>query len=213
VVGRQRFLRRTTLLVAAVLVAAAPIACSGGATSDDAAGARTTSGGTPPGVEDTTAPDGDSGATGESDGGTIHETVPTTPRPTSEPVPIDSAAELGDGVTARVAAVEAVEAQPFLPGEVAGSAVDITIEISNGSSDAINLDNVTVDLTDADDRPATLITTRENRSLQDDLPPGDSRSGTYQFTIPVEDRAEVTLRVTYAAPKPTAVFEGNLADV
>jgi len=184
------------LSVACLVVLVA--ACSGG---DDAGATITT----------TTRGEGGPGAT--DDGATIDDTVPPASKPVVDPVAIDEVAEFGDGVTARLSAVEDVEVEAFMPGEVSGPGVAITLEISNGSTDPINLDNVTVDLVEPPDVSATLITTHEDTRLAGDLAPGDTGTGTYQFTIAVDARAEIAVRVTYAAPEPTVVFEGSLADV
>jgi hypothetical protein len=188
--------------VVALVLLAALAACSG---SDDADGASG-NGGTTDDVAAATTGDG------QSDGGTIEETVPPATKPVVPPVAIDEPADFGDGVTARLTEVEDTEVEAFVPGEVGGPGVSVTIEISNGSSTAISLDNVTVDLTDASGASATMVTTHEDRKLSGDLPPGETRAGTYVFTIAVDDRSDVALRVTYAAPKPTVVFEGDLAD-
>jgi hypothetical protein len=201
--GRQGTGRRRRV-VALVLLVAALGACSG---SDDAdADGASGGGGTTDDVAAATTGDG------QSDGGTVDETVPTVAKPVVPPVAIDEPAAFGDGVTASLTDVEDMEVEAFLPGEVGGPGVSITIEITNGSSAAISLDNVTVDLIDASGASATPITTHEDRKLKGQLPAGETRAGTYVFTIAVEDRADVALHITYAAPKPTVVFEGDLAD-
>jgi hypothetical protein len=149
---------------------------------------------------------------GEADGGTINETVPTVEKPVVEPVAIGELGAFGDGVTTRVVETEAVEAEAFMPGEVSGPGLAITVEITNGSDTAINLDSTIVDLVGEGDVYATLITPREETALSGDLAPGATSEGTYLFTMPVEDRANVAVQVSYAAPKPTVVFTGSLAD-
>jgi hypothetical protein len=46
-----------------------------------------------------------------------------------------------------------------------------------------------------------------------ELAPGASGEGTYVFSIPTEDRADVAVRVNYSPPEPTVIFQGSLADV
>ena len=151
-------------------------------------------------------------ASGEADGGTINDTVPTVEKPVLEPVAIGELGAFGDGVTTRVADAEAVEAEAFMPGEVSGPGLAITVEITNGSDAPINLDGTIVDLVGEGDAYATLITTREDTALSGDLAPGESSQGTYLFTMPVEDRAAVAVQVSYAAPEPTVIFTGSLSD-
>jgi hypothetical protein len=150
--------------------------------------------------------------TTDTDGGTIHDTVPPVSKPSLKPVALDAVAEFGDGVTASLTGVESLEVEAFMPGEISGPGVAITVELTNGSDAAINLDNVSVELVATGDRYATLITTRENTHLTGELAPGATAEGTYVFTIADEDRGAVTVEVTYAAPKPTALFQGRLAD-
>jgi hypothetical protein len=168
--------------------------------------------------DDATAPTtttvrGGSGPDATDDGATIDDTVPPAEKPVVDPVPIDAVGEFGDGVTAQLTAVDDVDVEAFMPGELSGPGVAITIEVTNGSGEPINLDNVTVDLVEPPDVSATLITTHEDTSLRGDLAPGATATGTYEFTIAADARADVSVRVTYAAPKPTVVFEGSLADV
>jgi hypothetical protein len=150
---------------------------------------------------------------GSAETGTINDTPSVPSRAIAEPVAIDGTADFGEGVTARLSSVEAVDAQARIPGEVSGPGVVITLEVTNGSSAPIGLDNVTVDLVDAQDRSASPITMEGRTPLSGDLEPGAKASGTYVFTMPVEDRATAEVRVTYAAPPtPTVVFAGNLND-
>jgi hypothetical protein len=88
--------------------------------------------------------------------------------------------------------------------------VAITIEITNGSDAEIELDNVTVDLTDATGASASPATPQGEQNLSGPLAVGASTSGTYLFTLPADDRADATLRVSYTTDAPTVLFTGNL---
>ncbi|MEQ1785491.1 MAG: hypothetical protein ABL966_00445 [Acidimicrobiales bacterium] len=158
------------------------------------------------GATSTTATAGEAPA----DGGTVDETVPTTPAVVRDPVAIDAVADFGDGVTARITDVEAAEAEAFMPGEVSGPAVRLTVALTNGTDAPLDLDLVTVELVDAAGQPATLVTPHEVTQLTGDLAPGATSDGSYLFTIAVADRSDVEVRVTYAAPNPTVVFQGSL---
>jgi hypothetical protein len=190
---------RGAAAVAAVVVLAA---CSGDDGGDGDASATTR---------------GDRGVTTEAasdtDGGTIYDTVPAGEKQILAPVALDDVAEFGDGVTARLTGFEALDVEAFMPGEISGPGVSITVELTNGSTEPIDLGNVAVELVATGDRYATLITTQENTHLEGELAPGGTADGTYVFTIADEDRAAITVQVTYAAPKPTALFTGSLADV
>ena len=130
----------------------------------------------------------------------------------AEPVPLSGTADFGDGVTATVSAIEPVTAEASLPGEVGGPGVAITVEITNGSAGAVDLDAVTVDLTDASGASATPITPPEPEELSGSVAPGESAQGRYVFSLPTDDRAGATLRVSYSADAPSVLFTGDLPD-
>jgi hypothetical protein len=198
--GRNEKGRLWRVLAAASLVVVVG-ACSDDDSAGDAASRQDTS------TTSTTE------ATTDADAGTIHDTVPAEAKPILEPVGLQAVADYGDGVTARLTGVESLQVDAFMPGEISGPGVAITVELANGSETPINLDNVAVELVATGDRYATLITTREDTQLTGELEPGGSAEGTYVFTIADEDRSAVTVEVTYAAPKPTALFQGSLAGV
>lgn len=195
--GRHRADRVWRALVAASVLGLA--ACSDGADARSAS----EGGGT---ATSTT------GSAGEAptDGGTVDETVPTTPEIVRDPVAIDAVADFGDGVTARITSVEPVDAEAFMPGEVSGPGVRLTVALTNGTDAPLDLDLVTVELFDASGRPSTLITPHDVTQLTGALAPGATSDGSYLFTIAVADRSDVEVRVTYAAPNPTVVFQGSL---
>jgi hypothetical protein len=126
------------------------------------------------------------------------------------PVGLGDVADFGTGVRARIAAVEAVEAEAFLPGEHSGPAVAVTVELSNGSGRVVGLDTVTVDVTDAAGAPASPVTDPARAGLAGDLPSGAAASGVYVFSLPPDRRARATVGVRYAAPAPMALFTGSL---
>jgi hypothetical protein len=126
------------------------------------------------------------------------------------PVGLGDVADFGTGVRARIAAVEAVEAEAFLPGEHSGPAVALTVELRNGSGRVVGLDSVTVDVTDAAGVPASPVTDPERAGLAGDLPAGAAASGVYVFSLPADRRAGATVGVRYTAPAPMALFTGSL---
>ena len=144
--------------------------------------------------------------------GSTHETVAPEPGVTARPVGIDEVAEFGNGVRARLGAIDPIEADGHLPGERSGPAVAVSVEVTNGSSRAINLDTVTVDLTTGDGASVYNVMVPDHRPLAGDLAAGETTSGEYVFTLTREQRADVRVRVKYSADTPTVVFEGSIAD-
>jgi hypothetical protein len=202
------------LIVATGLAVWALLAFWSGDGSGESA-ARSSPGGEtiPPGEEventpDTTVPAGDGD-------GSIHETVEVDPdvaaAAVADPVPIDATADFGNGVTARLAGVEGVEAEAHLPGEFSGPAVALTIEVVNGSDDTISLATVTADLT-FDGRSAYPVVDPERSPFSGELAPGDTAAGSYVFTLDPAERDDVALRLAYSTEAPTVIFAGSVAD-
>ena len=170
---------------------------AGSATSDETAGEAATSSTTllPP---STIEP------------GNINQTVPGQPQPTEPPVAIDEPAETESGVTARITAVKSVETKANLPGEIGGPGVAITIELRNGSSAPIDLNNVVVDLVLPGDVSATPIT-EGSEPFTGVTAAGATQAATYVFTVDASERGDVTIRLSYSADQPVVVFAGSIA--
>jgi hypothetical protein len=143
--------------------------------------------------------------------GNIDQIVPEVPVTTAPAVALTDTADFGGQVTARISQVSAVQATATRPGEVSGPAVAVTVEIANGSGAPIGVDAVTVTLTDAGGNPATSISTTPAAPLQGVLDAGTTKSGTYVFTVPADQRNPVTVTVNYSSGAPTLVFTGQVA--
>jgi hypothetical protein len=170
-----------------------------------AAGAQTTATAQP-------SPPASDDAAGPAGRGSIHETVDPEPGVVAPPVGIDDVAEFGNGVRARLADIESVEAEGHLPGERSGPAVAVSVQVTNLSSRPIDLDIVTVDLTTADGISAYGVVVPGRPPLAGDLAAGKTASGEYVFTVAPGDRTDVQIRVKYSASTATVVFEGSIAD-
>lgn len=142
--------------------------------------------------------------------GDINEVVAPVPVTTNAAVPFNSVADFGGQVTASLTNVTAIDATAQLPGEIAGPAVAITIEIDNASAAAIGLDTVTVDLTDGAGNPTLPMTADPAAPLSGVLSPGEKRSGVYVFTVPVDARNQMSLTVSYSTGSPTVLFTGSI---
>ena len=159
-------------------------------------------------TSDTTVPAGD----GQ---GSTHETVEADPDAVagvSQPVGIGDTADFGNGVTARLTTVDAVNAEAHLPGEFSGPAVALTIEVANGSSRTIDLGTVTADLTFRGGLSAYPVRDPGRRPFSGDLAPGEVATGSYVFTLDPAERGDVALRLSCTTEAPTVVFAGSVAD-
>jgi hypothetical protein len=151
------------------------------------------------------------------------ETTPeTTPEPTGptgdvdDPPPsrpavaLDAAAEAGDGVSASLVSLDAIEGTATGPGNIAGPALRITVRIENGTDEPVSLGGVVVDLASGRDLvPASPLDDPSAAPFAGTVAPGEHADGVYVFTIPEEDRGSVTVSVGYQAGAPFMVFTGS----
>ncbi len=103
-----------------------------------------------------------------------------------------------------------MDATAQLPGEVAGPAVAVTVEVSNGSAQPIGLDSVTVTLTDSDGNPGSPLSTDPAKPLAGVLAPGTQQSGSYVFSVPNDTRDPLAVSVSYSTGTPTVLFKGSI---
>ena len=153
-------------------------------------------------------------------------TPETTPEPTPEPtgptgdvddpppsrpaVALDAAADAGDGVSASLVSLDAIEGTATGPGNIAGPALRITVRIENGTDEPVSLGGVVVDLaSDRDLVPASPLDDPSAAPFAGTVAPGEHADGVYVFTIPEEDRGSVTVSVGYQAGAPFMVFTGS----
>ena len=130
--------------------------------------------------------------------------------PSLTPVGFDQPAAVGNGITAEVVSLEAVEGTGQGAGNIAGPALRVTVRISNGTTGPVSLDGVAVDLAHGEEQvPASPIGDPSSAPFAGSLQPSESREGVYVFTVPAEDRELVTLSVGYQAGAPFMVFTGS----
>ena len=88
----------------------------------------------------------------------------------------------------------------------------LTVEFTNSSPAAVDLDYLVVNLYGPDDAPGQLLL-GDSRSapMSGMLEPGQSRTGTYVLRLPDAAGAAVTVEVSYGAETPTAIFTGDVA--
>lgn len=136
-------------------------------------------------------------------------TEPAPPAdPTAPPVDLDDEAEIGE-VTARLARIEAIEGEADGPGEVAGPALRVTVELVNGGSEAADLTGLVVNLYhEPDATPAEMLIGSGSAWLEGSLAPGATATGVYVFTVPLEGRDLVQVTVFLTVDAPTVLFEG-----
>ena len=73
------------------------------------------------------------------------------PPPSRPAVALDETAEAGDGVTASITSVEAIDGTATGPGNIAGPALRVTVRVDNGTDEPVPLGGVSVDLASGED--------------------------------------------------------------
>ncbi len=168
----------------------------------------------PPVASATTAPPVVSAPTAPTPQSTPEPTGPTDdvddPPPSRPAVALDEAAEVGDGVSASLVSLDAIEGTATGPGNIAGPALRITVRIANGTDEPVSLGGVVVDLASGRDLvPASPLGDPSAAPFAGTVAPGEHADGVYVFTIPEEDRGSVTVSVGYQAGAPLMVFTGS----
>lgn len=148
-------------------------------------------------------------ATTEPVGGTVDDVVESAaPGPTVEAE--DEEAEIDGDVTVRLREASVRDVEAIGPGETAGAAVVVDLEIVNGGDAPVAVDSAVVVLTDADGNVATPGTAEPYVPFAGSVEPGGSASATYIFRIAagLEDEP-FELLVTYAAGAPSVLISGT----
>lgn len=129
--------------------------------------------------------------------------------PSLAAVGLDQTAEVGDGVTASITSLEAIDGTANGPGNVAGPALRATLRIDNGTTGPVSLGGVSVDLASGPELvPASPLDDPSEDPFAGTIAPGEHAQGVYVFSIPEADRGSVTLSVGYQAGAPILVFTG-----
>jgi hypothetical protein len=131
------------------------------------------------------------------------------PPPVLATVDLDARAEAGDGVTATVLSVDAIDGTGYGPGNVAGPALRIAVRLVNGTDAPLALDGVAVELTTgAEATPASPLDDPSRAPFSGTVPSGGTAEGVYVFSVPVDQRDRVAVSVGYRPGAPLMVFAG-----
>ncbi len=137
-------------------------------------------------------------------------TVEPTHKATTVKTGLDSQAETSPGVTASVVSVEAVSGEARGPGEVAGPAIRVTIDVKNGSGKAIRTELGLINVYyGKDSSPAGMLSGPGTVPFPDQIPPGGSGRGTSVFNVPVADRGLIEIEFSYSTDAAIVIFKGS----
>ncbi len=126
-------------------------------------------------------------------------------------VALDERGEVGDGVTATVRSLEAIEGTGYGPGNIAGPALRVTLLLENGTQDPLDLGGTAVELTTGpDSAPASPLDDPSQAPFSGTVASGQSAEGVYVFTVPADQRDQVTISVGHRPGAPVMVFRGSV---
>ena len=137
------------------------------------------------------------------------DTVPVQTVATLPPVAIDEPADAGTGMTFRLERLEAVQGEATGPGEIAGPAVRVTVVAVNDSDAPVLLDGTVVDLIYGEARTSAAPLSGPGAvRFTGSIEPGATATGVYVFDVPADQRAEVSVVISYLASVSPVVFTG-----
>lgn len=137
-------------------------------------------------------------------------TQPPGARPTQPPVDLEDEVEVSDGLGAELVKIESVEGVVTIPGEVAGPALRITLRVTNDTADDFATPAMVVNLyTGKDLTPAGPLLKPGGKEFPQTVPSGKSATGVYLFTVPKDQRDDVTVEVDLGVGTPVVVFRGD----
>jgi hypothetical protein len=144
-------------------------------------------------------------------GGSINQTVPSASPGAVTRVTITKPAVLPSKVTISIVSAKLASVKANTPGEVAGPAIEATVLIENGTSDAIDLGSTVVALTQVSGAPGQPTTSAPAKPFTENLAPGNSVSAVYVFHVPKTGYNPVQISVSYAGGAPVALFTGSVS--
>jgi hypothetical protein len=214
--------RRKTLMWAAVgvavllvVVVVAVLLTSNGGSESTPGGGQTYDGSAPPSAGTTAEPSQAVSRTVPSASipaptATGKPTVVPTQSTTTTSAPLEDTASLDNGVEIRVTDVESVQGDAQGPGEIAGPAVRVSIEVTNTSDEEVAMDLALVNVYYGEDKtPASALSGPGLAPLTGSIPAGKSATGAYVFSVPENQREQLTVEFSYSTDAPTVIFSGS----
>ncbi|MEU1971946.1 DUF4352 domain-containing protein [Microbacterium sp. NPDC019599] len=138
---------------------------------------------------------------------------PVEPTQSAEPEAPSDPVSYPDGVTVRITDVSFGEETAKGPGSFPGRGyARLTLELSNGSSEEIDLNTSVLTVLDKDDNRVQPVYADE-ADVQDfagTLASGKSTTAVYAFAVPDDSHSQITLVVDFDADHTSAVFRGGI---
>ena len=160
----------------------------------------------------TAGPAGPAGPAGSAAPASTPEPVPTGERRIRRPVSLDDTARFGTGLELRVTDLEPVRGVARGPGEIAGPAVRLTVQLTNHGERRISLESVVLSVSyGRAQTPAMTLTGPGGQPFGGTLGPGRSQRARYVFAIPVSARDRVRVVASYTGSAPSVELAGSVS--
>lgn len=157
------------------------------------------------------APSASASSTTDPDDDDEGDTETAAPRETAPPVGLDEPAEPADGLRVSLASIESFTGSVSVPGEVAGPALQVTVEVENKGKSAALTDTLIVNVYYGPDRTPANILVRPRTDLPLSVPAGKTAEGVYAFSVPENARGQILVEVDLSVDLPVVLFEGAVS--
>jgi hypothetical protein len=115
-------------------------------------------------------------------------------------------------VKVALTSIAPVQGVATIPGEIAGPALRVGVEITNDTSAAVDLTATVVNLYyGAQATPALTLTEPGASPLPASVAPGASAKGVWVFTVPTDQRDAVKIEVDLEADVSVVLFSGPVS--
>lgn len=170
-------------------------------------------------VTPTTSPSPSASASASAPADGTDPSTPPTPDPSATPgtmpelapVAPDEPSDNGEGLVAEITTMKAVQGEAVQAGEIAGPAVQFTLRLTNDTDAAIDLGLIAVNAYIGEAlTPAGGLVKPGAAPFEGTLAAGDSTDGVYVYSIPEDQRGDVTVTLDYRAGQPAFVFRGKV---
>ncbi|MGO1971713.1 MAG: hypothetical protein ACTH2Q_02030 [Propionibacteriaceae bacterium] len=140
-------------------------------------------------------------------GGDVSETVPVEEPKVLPAVASDEPVDVNE-LTIRITSLTENDVEAQAPREIGGRAVEVVVEIDNGSDAEVELISA---ITTAADEGATPLVPIDSASepFRDVVAGGDTATARYVYSYPEGAPLPLTITVHYLAAAPVAVFVGD----
>lgn len=127
----------------------------------------------------------------------------------SEAAPIGETSDISAGLTAEITTVESIDGTADGPGEVAGPAVRFSVVITNSTGQTVSVGNTVINVDYGTERtPAAELLNNGRSPFPRDIAPNSTSTGTFVFTVPLDQRGNVRITVDYAVTVAPLIFQG-----